>query len=187
MDHFFLRPPQKLVCFSYHPSSFWRSQFWPIPKYRLWLNQQKTMACTIWATSVGWLWLIFHCVHKKHALNPWISVCVCRFGLVVLNPSDGKYRSSLSSFDHNWSQIPLKNIEKPSLGYGFKMTGMFWHQQRNRSQLVLQVWKHPLKSPSNLIGSVQKHWGHEIVQQLAEANGPGVLFARVSRCFNGLV
>ena len=77
MDHFFLRPPQKLVCFSYHPSSFWRSQFWPIPKYRLWLNQQKTMACTIWATSVGWLWLIFHCVHKKHALNPWISVCVC--------------------------------------------------------------------------------------------------------------
>ena len=84
-------------------------------------------------------------------------VCVCRFGLVVLNPSDGKYRSSLSSFDHNWSQIPLKNIEKPSLGYGFKMTGMFWHQQRNRSQLVLQVWKHPLKSPSNLIGSVQKH------------------------------
>ena len=63
----------KKLCFLYHPSSFGRNQFWPIPNYRLWLSQQKIMDCTRWAIVLDW----FSIVSTKKGCPKSINKCEC--------------------------------------------------------------------------------------------------------------
>ena len=101
MDHIFLRHLKKLW-FSYHPSGFWRNQFWPIPNYRLWLNQQKIMDCTRWAIVLGWFSIVSTKKGCPKSINKCECVCVWLWFWTLRIPAIIPFFRDPEYKDHNW-------------------------------------------------------------------------------------